>query len=939
MLLGKAQSNSESRDIFVEATSNVFGVAFFLIPILPLPTCARLSNMQNDMLKIALASCCAAFFLLVTYAGVFAQALRVQPTETVCYGLQKTVLRFSVPAGYFVDRENPYVSITPLKQTPAKVARDGSVSYGARYPKTWSVVRDSATLKRDSVDGRETYLLIVPAQMDAGTFRVLYTFSNGKARYIDSTIVTVLYSGIALDRSKKAYYGFPLPVNDWQIHQRLRSYYPDGATLDSNMRFGFSLNNFAQGGEPPVWFAHYAIQFSPRLPHTATSASIRAVWRYPETGEEVNVVTQTFTIEQRPPEIEWKNVRVENVQTVLPNTLDNATQMLLVRFDAVGVSVPVEEIPIGVKPQDPVKPIFADTTCIRWGEHEIDTSRTTLRTYTMANKKLTRDSLVLASAENLRLTAVYTAGSTARYRFELAHLPTLKKGEQGFVRGTVLLRTSASIRNRLNGAVSADNRVLVSVPVDIEYGALQKGSSSSSKSKPLANGKFFTKQFTTQGAAPDTQEVLPLRATPALRGDAVLIELGGGSLVNRLREEFTPPYKRTKAIEEAEIRCRSTDDIKTAILERKPIPQYWLDNTENPADCEIVMNFYIQQAALPRIGNAFALFSLRDNKPDTLIGIIAVQAPYRWQGEDRAQIEREFESPVRLLSAAELRRLPTRVFERDDSTGAMIPVRGSMESWDTSSKNVYDYCLERLSKYASPKRIVVRLLRSASGAIVGARDLYEISTETLGEEVVMLAADSLLVRRLGEVFTPALPRTQALESAEAACEKTAEIKERIRLGKSVPLYLIDETGSPIDCETVKNYYTALAGLVRIRSVYILLDNRMLKKNVVKILGSIAYSSDDALSGAVVQSACFTTEDLKAFRTKEYEKDDSTQALVAVRGSMESASEQFLYDYCREYAARRLREGLNSKDFSALGVRYDGRGAVRRTVRMKSFKLK
>lgn len=880
------------------------------------------------MLKIALASCCGALFVLVAHIEVLAQILRVQPSETVCYGLQKTVLRFSVPAGFFIDRENPFVSITPLKQTPGKVARDGSVSYGARYPKTWSVVRDSVALKQDSTDGRETYLLVVPEQMDAGDFRVLYTFSDGKARYIDSTILTVTSSGIALDRGKKAYYGFPLPINDWQINRRLRSYYPGGAALDANMRFGFSLNNFAQGGEPPVWFVHNAVHNSPRLPHTATSASVRAIWHYPITGEEVNVVTQKFVIEQRPPEIEWKNAHVENVQTVLPNTLDNATQMLLVRFDAVGVSIPIEEIPIGVQPQDPAKPIFADTTCIRWGQHEIDTIRTILHTYTMAKKKLIRDSLLLVSTENLRLTAVYTAGSTARYRFELARLPTLKKSEQGFVRGMVLLRTSASIHNRLNGAVSAETHALVRVPVDIEYGAPQKGS--------LADGKSLAKQRTTRGAAPDAQEALPPSTKPALRGDAVLVELGDGSLVNRLREEFTPQPKRTQVLEQAEIRCRNTHDIKTAISERKPIPQYWLENTENPADCEIVMNFYIRQATLPRIGNAFALFSLRDNTPDTLIGIIAVQAPYRWQGRDMAQIEPELASPVRILSATELRRLPTRVFERDDSTGLMIPVRGSMESWDTSSKNVYDYCLERLSAYASPKRFTVRLLRDTSGAIIGARDMNETSTETLGEEVVMIAADSLLVRRMSAAFTPASPRTQALESAEVACRSTAEIKERIRLGKSVPQYFVDEGGSPSDCEAVKNYYTALAGLVQIRSVYILLDNKMLKKNVVKILGSIAYSSGDALSGAVVRNTCFTTEDLKALPTKEYEKDDSTQALVAVRGSMKSAPEQFVYDYCREYAVRRLREGLNSRDYSAVGVRYDGRGAVRRTVKMKSF---
>ena len=39
--------------------------------------------------------------------------------------------------------------------------------------------------------------------------------------------------------------------------------------------------------------------------------------------------------------------------------------------------------------------------------------------------------------------------------------------------------------------------------------------------------------------------------------------------------------------------------------------------------------------------------------------------------------------------------------------------------------------------------------------------------------------------------------------------------------RPVPQTMIDDGGSPSDCETVKNYYTALAGLVRIGKVYVL----------------------------------------------------------------------------------------------------------------------
>jgi hypothetical protein len=153
----------------------------------------------------------------------------------------------------------------------------------------------------------------------------------------------------------------------------------------------------------------------------------------------------------------------------------------------------------------------------------------------------------------------------------------------------------------------------------------------------------------------------------------------------------------------------------------------------------------------------------------------------------------------------------------------------------------------------------------------------------------------------------------------------------------VPQHIIDQGGSPADCETVKNYYTALQGLQRIRTLYILADKKAALRGIVKLCGVIGYSREEGLvSRAVVPNSCFTVEQLQQFKTKEFEKDDSTGTLVAVRGSMENSPFEYCAEYCRNYAERRLREGLGDRDYTAFAVRYEGQGAVRRVVRAQAY---
>lgn len=181
-------------------------------------------------------------------------------------------------------------------------------------------------------------------------------------------------------------------------------------------------------------------------------------------------------------------------------------------------------------------------------------------------------------------------------------------------------------------------------------------------------------------------------------------------------------------------------------------------------------------------------------------------------------------------------------------------------------------------------------------------DYYKYSNISLYE------ADAAAVKRFAEFLTPGLPRTAALETAEQECTNTDDIKKRISKKQPVPPAMIDEGGSPTDCETVKNYYTALGGLVRIGKVYILCE-RYTEGNEPIILGVMGIQSPtqqqasdpdylrNALNGPIA-SAVLDAGDLRQFKTKEFEKDDSTGTMVAVKGSIEGTGHENMYDYLK-----------------------------------------
>jgi hypothetical protein len=187
--------------------------------------------------------------------------------------------------------------------------------------------------------------------------------------------------------------------------------------------------------------------------------------------------------------------------------------------------------------------------------------------------------------------------------------------------------------------------------------------------------------------------------------------------------------------------------------------------------------------------------------------------------------------------------------------------------------------------------------------------------------VSVFEADNNAMKRFKETFTPSLPRTAGLEAAEQECTNTDDIKKRIQKKQPVPQALIDEGGSPQDCEVVKNYYTQLASLVQIGKVYILTE-RYQEGQEINILGVIpiqspatpaAAADPDFLKNALnapLSSGLMDGADLRQFKTKEFEKNDSTGQMEPVKGSIESTGSENMYDYLKSIIKQNPAEKTN-----------------------------
>ncbi len=182
----------------------------------------------------------------------------------------------------------------------------------------------------------------------------------------------------------------------------------------------------------------------------------------------------------------------------------------------------------------------------------------------------------------------------------------------------------------------------------------------------------------------------------------------------RLREVLTPPLPRTSALETAEQECANTDDIKKKISRGQPVPQALIDEGGSPNACESVKIYYSKMASLEQIGKVYVVTKrYAEGEEPEILGIVSIplNEERKEQANDSDVLRNALSSPLTVgtLTAAELSAMKTKEFVRDDSTGVMVSVKGSIE-W-TFSETMLDYLSESIRQNSNEK---IGLLRSPS---------------------------------------------------------------------------------------------------------------------------------------------------------------------------------------------------------------------------------
>ncbi|MFY8001252.1 MAG: hypothetical protein ACOVSW_21850 [Candidatus Kapaibacteriota bacterium] len=187
-------------------------------------------------------------------------------------------------------------------------------------------------------------------------------------------------------------------------------------------------------------------------------------------------------------------------------------------------------------------------------------------------------------------------------------------------------------------------------------------------------------------------------------------------------------------------------------------------------------------------------------------------------------------------------------------------------------------------------------------------------------------ADSAITQRLRESITPPYPRTPSLEEAERECTNTPEIIRLASQRKAISDFAIYQNGNSSDCELVKNYYQAVAGLIRIGRVYVIVNVSEIEPRIIGLVCTQAPTGlqkidpdflKNALNGSI-SSGTLDAIDLLQFPTQEYEQATHTP----IKGSIIGTSAKNLYEYCLEGLRKGVFIDRTSEVFPFPAVRYN-----------------
>jgi hypothetical protein len=144
---------------------------------------------------------------------------------------------------------------------------------------------------------------------------------------------------------------------------------------------------------------------------------------------------------------------------------------------------------------------------------------------------------------------------------------------------------------------------------------------------------------------------------------------------------------------------------------------------------------------------------------------------------------------------------------------------------------------------------------------------------------------------------------------------------------------------------VKNYYTQLASLMRIQRIFVLTENptSTAKPRILGVIPAVfspqldtaAWNDPEILYQTLLAPTnvgLMTFANLKEFRTKEYERDDSSKKMIAVKGSIENSPHASMYEHLEAL----LRAGkLHDRTPDIRPKKAEGKGIKDKKVKIES----
>lgn len=168
----------------------------------------------------------------------------------------------------------------------------------------------------------------------------------------------------------------------------------------------------------------------------------------------------------------------------------------------------------------------------------------------------------------------------------------------------------------------------------------------------------------------------------------------------------------------------------------------------------------------------------------------------------------------------------------------------------------------------------------------------------------VVRANESIVKSVRTLITPEPARTPELDAAEQECTNTADIKKRIQKLQPIPQTLIDEGGSPRDCEVVRDLYMQLASHESIAHVVMLVETTQDGK-LGQIIGALALRRIPPPNGWVISDLALANP-MKIWSVADI------KAITLTGGSLYDALQQDIADMSKQEETAKGKDIIERK---------------------------